>query len=76
MSSKTLTTDKSIWPKSSFGSLSCPPNSTAYIGYTIPKLTLQKNEVLKVYIYEKGGSRNLFLTLDDKDVNYAVSPVD
>lgn len=76
VSSKTLTTDKSIWPKSSFGTLSCPPNSTTYIGYTIPKLTLQKNEVLKVYIYEKGGSRNLFLTLDDKDVNYAVSPID
>lgn len=76
VSSKTLTTDKSIWPKSSFGTLSCPPNTATYIGYTIPKLTLQKNEVLKIYIYEKGGSRNLFLTLDDKDVNYAVSPIE
>ena len=75
ISSKTLSTDKSIWPKSSFGSLSCPPMSETKIGYTIPKLTLQKNEVLKIYIYEKGGARNLFLTLDDKDVNYAVSPL-
>lgn len=75
LSSKSLTTDKSIWPKSSFGSLACPPRSTTKIGYTIPKLTLPKNEVLKIYIYEKGGSRNFVLTLDDKDVNYAVSPI-
>ena len=75
ISSKQLSTDKSIWPKSSYGSLSCPPRSSTRVGYTIPKLTLQKNEVLKVYIYEKGGSRNLFLTLDDQDVNFAVSPV-
>lgn len=74
-SSKTLYTDKSIWPKSSYGTLSCPPNSSSRIGYTIPKLTLQKNEVLRIYIYEKGGARNLFLTLDPKDVNYAVSPL-
>lgn len=75
VSSKSLTTDKSVWPKSSFGSLSCAPNSETKIGYTIPKLTLQKNEVLKIYIYERGGARNLFLTLDDKDINYAVSPI-
>lgn len=75
VSAKSLATDKSIWPKSSFGTLSCSPMSETKIGYTIPKLTLQKNEVLKIYIYEKGGARNLFLTLDDKDINYAVSPI-
>ena len=75
VSAKALYTDKSIWPRSSYGTLSCPPNSSTRIGYTIPKLTLQKNEVLKIYIYEKGGARNLFLTLDDRDVNYAVSPL-
>ena len=75
VSAHSLSTDKSVWPKSSFGSLSCPPMSETTIGYTVPKLTLQKNEVLKVYIYEKGGSRNLFLTLDDNDINYAVSPL-
>lgn len=75
VSGKALYTDKSIWPRSSYGTLSCPPNSSTRIGYTIPKLTLQKNEVLKIYIYEKGGARNLFLTLDDRDVNYAVSPL-
>ena len=72
---KQLATDKSVWPKSSYGSLSCAPNSRTMVGYTLPKQTLQKNEVLKIYIYEKGGTRNLFLTLSDKDVNYAVSPI-
>ena len=74
-SRRQLTTDKSVWPKSSYGTLSCAPNSRTMVGYTIPKLTLQKNEMLKIYIYEKGGTRNLFLTLNDKDVNYAVSPI-
>lgn len=75
VSAKSLSTAKSVWPKSSYGTLSCPPMSETMIGYTIPKMTLQKNEVLKIYIYEKGGARNLFLTLTDKDVNYAVSPL-
>lgn len=75
-SGKLLATDKSVWPKSSYGTLSCAPNSKSLMGYTIPKLTLQKNEMFKIYIYEKGGTRNLFLTLVDKDVNYAVSPLD
>lgn len=74
VSSKTLSTDKTVWTKSSFGTLSCAPNSKTMLGYTIPKQTLQKNEVLKVYIYEKGGTRNLFLSLSDKDVNYASAP--
>lgn len=75
VNSRTLATDKSVWPKSSYGTLSCAPRSTTTIGYTIPKMTLQKNEVLRIYIYEKGGNRNLFLTLDDNDINYAVSPI-
>lgn len=73
-SAKTLSTDKSVWPRSSFGTLSCAPGAETFIGYTLPKLTLQKNELLRIYIYEKGGNRNLFLSLTDSDVNYAVSP--
>ncbi len=75
VTSRTLQSDKPVWPKSSYGKLACAPNSMTKIGYTIPKLTLQKNEVMKVYIYEKDGTRNLFLTLSPKDINYAVSPV-
>lgn len=72
--SESLSSDRAIWPKSSFGTLSCNPQSTSMVGYTIPKLTLQKNEVLRIYVYEKSGNRNLIMTLTDKDLNYAVSP--
>lgn len=71
---QTLATDKSLWPKSSYGNLSCAPQSKTMVGYTIPKFTLLKNECLRIYIYEKKGTRNLLLTLTDKDINYAVSP--
>jgi len=73
-SRQNLATDKSVWSKSSYGSLSCAPRGQTQVGYTIPKFTLLKNECLKVYIYEKKGTRNLVLTLTDKDINYAVSP--
>ena len=73
-SSKELASDKPVWSKSSYGTLSCPPNAVTRIGYTLPKQTLLRNEVLRLYIYEKGGNRNLFLVLDDKDLNLAVSP--
>lgn len=69
-----LATDKTLWAKSSFGSLSCPPKGKTMMGYTLPKFTLLNNECLRIYIYEKEGTRNLQLTLTDRDINYAVSP--
>ena len=71
---QSLATDKSVWARSSYGNLSCPPQGKTVVGYTIPKFTLLKNECMRIYIYEKKGTRNLLLTLTDKDVNYAVSP--
>lgn len=70
-----LSTDKSVIIRSQYGTLSCAPRSESKIGFTVPKITLQKSEILKIYIYEKGGSRNMFLTLDPNDINYAVSPL-
>jgi len=69
-----LNSNKSLWAHSSYGSLSCAPQGVTTVGYTIPKFTLLRNECLRIYIYEKNGTRNLVLTLDDRDVNYAVSP--
>lgn len=71
---KQLISDKDIWAKSSYGSLSCPTHGMTQVGYTIPKFTLLKEECLKIYIYEKKGVRNLILTLYDEDINFAVSP--
>lgn len=73
---KFLESDRDVWAKSSFGTLSCPPRSTTMVGYTIPKFTLLRNESLRIYIYEKKGNRNLVLTVNDKDINYAISPLE
>lgn len=66
-----LESDKDVWAKSTFGTLSCAPKGKSVIGFTIPKFTLLKRECLRVYIYEKSGNRNLVLTLNEKDINYA-----
>lgn len=71
-----LSTDKNVWPKSSYGTLSCQPGGVTMVGYTFPKITLLKSQVLKAYIYEKGGNRNMTLTFTDRDLNYAVAPDD
>lgn len=71
-----LSTDKNVWPKSSYGTLSCQPGGVTMIGYTFPKITLLKSQVLKAYIYEKGGNRNMTLTFTDRDLNFAVAPDD
>ena len=69
-----LATDKPVWAKASLGTLSCPPKGSTTVAYLIPKLTLLENECMRIYVYEKRGTRNMVLTLTDKDVNYAVAP--
>jgi hypothetical protein len=41
------------------------------IGYTLEKVSLAKDQVLRVYFYETGGQRELVLTIDAKDINKA-----
>ena len=36
-------------------------------------MTLSEDKVLKVYLYEEVGQRNLEMTIDTKDINKAVS---
>jgi len=74
-SSKILSSDKKLWIKSSYGSLSVAPRSSSFICYSIPKFTLEKNEVLKIYLYENGGTRHFVHVLTSEDVNYAIPPV-
>lgn len=71
---RAIADDKVVWTASSFGTLSCGANEDAIAVYTIPKLTLLKNQCLKIYIHETNGNRNLILTLSEKDINYAISP--
>jgi len=73
--SENLSKDNTVWPIKTSGILSCPAGGISKMGYLLPKVILEKGQKLKIYIYERGGSRNLVLTLSEKDVNRAVSPV-
>lgn len=70
-SRKTVVYDKNIFPKSRWGTVSCAPGETTSIGYSLEKVSLAKDQVLRVYFYETGGQRELVLTVDAKDINRA-----
>lgn len=73
--SENLAMDNTVWPIKTSGVLSCPSGGITRMGYLLPKVSLEKGQKLRIYIYERGGNRNLVLTLSEKDVNRAVSPV-
>ncbi len=68
---KSVVYDKNIFPKSRFGTISCEPGKNTKIGYSLDKLSLSKDQILKVYFYEKGGQRELVLTINPEDINKA-----
>ena len=70
-SSKSVVYDRNIFPKSRWGTASCAPRSITRIGYSMDKVSLAKDQVLKVYFYEQGGQRELVLTIDAADINRA-----
>ncbi len=70
-SKKTVVYDQNLFHKSRYGTLSCAPKETSRIGYSLDKLSLSKDQVLKVYFYEKGGQRELVLTINSDDINKA-----
>lgn len=63
--------DKPIFPRSRFGKLSAGPGEYTRIAYSFDKMTLSKDQCLRVYFYESGGQRNLVMTIDTKDINKA-----
>ena len=70
-SSKSVVYDKNVFPKSRWGAVSCAPGEKSSIGYSLEKVSLAKDQVLRVYFYENGGQRELVLTIDAKDINRA-----
>ena len=58
-------------PKSRYGTLSTASGKASRVVYTMDKVTLSNDQVLSIYIYETGGSRNFTLTLTSKDINDA-----
>ena len=45
------------------------PDETGKLVFTFDKIALIRGQVLRVYFYEKGGTRNLVMTLGANDVN-------
>lgn len=68
---RTVAYDQTIFAKSRFGSLSASPGATGKIVYSFEKMTLSKDQVLRVYLYESGGQRNLVMSITPDDVNKA-----
>ena len=69
---RTVQYEKNLQPKGRHGSVCCAPGSTSSIVYTFDKITLTKDQVLRVYLYETGGQRNLVMTFSPNDLNKAV----
>lgn len=63
--------EKAIFPRNSYGLGVTAPDSTSRPIFTFDKVTLTKGQVLRVYFYERGGSRNFCITLSPNDINRA-----
>ena len=61
--------ERNLYPLGKSGNLSTPPESTSRIVDCLDKTTITKDQVLKTYLYETGGQRNLVLTLSHRDIN-------
>lgn len=72
-SKRTVAYDQTIFPRSRFGSVSAGPEGQGKAVYSFDKMTLSKDQMLRVYLYENGGQRNLVMTVNPNDINKAKS---
>ena len=68
---RSVVIEKTIFPEGRHGSLNCPAGDNTKIAYSFKKMTLSRDQVLRVYFYENNGQRNLQLTIDTNDINKA-----
>lgn len=61
--------EKAVFLRQSYGLGTVTPSSEGRMVFTFDKLALLRGQVLRVYIYEDGGARNLVMTLSQKDIN-------
>ena len=66
--------ESNLYPRNRYGTLTAAPGEKSICAYTLDKITLSRDQVIKVYIYENGGQRNYVLTLSPKDINLARRP--
>ena len=63
--------EKAVFPRASYGLGAIAPDTEGRLVFTFDKITLVRGQVFRVYFYEKGGARNLVMTLNGNDVNEA-----
>lgn len=70
-SKKSLDYDNELISKSKMGSLNASSEGDGKAIYCFSKITLTKDQVFRIYLYEQGGQRNMVLSLSTKDLNTA-----
>lgn len=70
-SKRTVAYDQTVFPKNRYGNISAGPRAKGRLVYSFDKMTLSKDQVLRVYFYEDGGQRNLVMTISPNDINKA-----
>ena len=68
---RSLEYEQNLYYKNVSGNLSTAPGHSSRVAYCFDGFTLLDSQVLKVYIYESSGQRDLVLTLQSKDINKA-----
>lgn len=68
---RTVKFDKTVFPRNRHGKLSAAPGEYTRAAYSFDKLTLSKDQVLRIYLYENDGQRNLVMTVNANDINKA-----
>lgn len=60
--------EKAIVPRLAYGLGTVTPGNEGRMVFAFDKLALIRGQVMRVYFYEKGGVRNMVLTLSGKDL--------
>jgi conjugative transposon TraN protein len=68
---RSVVIEKTIFPEGRHGSLNCQVGDKVKMTYSFKKITLSNDQVLKIYLYEHGGQRNLEMTINTNDINKA-----
>ena len=63
--------EKAVFPRASYGLGVVAPGTEGRLVFTFDKIALVKGQVFRVYFYEKGGVRNMVMTMNVNDVNKA-----
>ncbi len=70
-SKRALDFEKTLTPLLSYGMGQTAPESQSTMVFSFDKIALTQGQVMKIYIYEKDGSRNFVMSLNMNDINKA-----